>query len=82
MVEGLSSPKVKRNLRPRLGTKPTPEQVVEERSRLLQVTTQFVADYPARVSDQADTELEHETRYDSADSLLGPLLTPRLADDI
>ncbi|KAJ1198769.1 hypothetical protein NDU88_002608 [Pleurodeles waltl] len=73
---------VKRKRQPCVGTKPTPEQVVEERSWLLQVTTRFVADSPAAMSDQAGTQPEHETRSDSADSHLGPLLTPRSVDDI
>ncbi|KAJ1143364.1 hypothetical protein NDU88_009673 [Pleurodeles waltl] len=66
----------------RLGTKPIPEQVVEECSRLLQVTMRFVADSPTVMPDQADTEPDHETRSDSIDSLLGSPLTPCLADDI
>ncbi|KAJ1184385.1 hypothetical protein NDU88_001192 [Pleurodeles waltl] len=80
--EGWSSPKEKCKRGSRSGIKPTPEQVVEERSCLIWEATRFVADPPAVMSDQLDTEPEHESRSESAYSLSGSILTPRSADDI
>ncbi|KAJ1089936.1 hypothetical protein NDU88_003076 [Pleurodeles waltl] len=80
--EGWSPHKVKLKRRTRLGIKPSLAQVVEERSHLLHETTRFVAVHPTTLSYQADTEAVQETRSDSVDSMLGPLLTPHSADDI
>ncbi|KAJ1176093.1 hypothetical protein NDU88_001376 [Pleurodeles waltl] len=56
--------------------------VVEERSRLLRETTRFVA-YPlVETLEHGNTDPEHETHSDSADSLPVPLLISRSADDI
>ncbi|KAJ1215112.1 hypothetical protein NDU88_002722 [Pleurodeles waltl] len=52
--EGWSSPKEKRRRRPRPRTKPSVEQVAEERSRLLRETTRFVMDPLAEASDHGN----------------------------
>ncbi|KAJ1187631.1 hypothetical protein NDU88_004406 [Pleurodeles waltl] len=81
-ARGWSSPKEKHKHRARSGIKPTLEQVVGERSSLIWEVTCFAVDPPEVTSDLADTDLEQEARSESADSLSGPVLTPRSADDI
>ncbi|KAJ1090701.1 hypothetical protein NDU88_003830 [Pleurodeles waltl] len=73
--EGWSSPKEKRRRRPRQRTKPSVEQVAEERSQLLRETTRFVVDPLAETLEHGNSDQEHKTHSDSVDSLLGPLLT-------
>ncbi|KAJ1104241.1 hypothetical protein NDU88_001653 [Pleurodeles waltl] len=68
--------------RPLPRTKPSAEQVAEERTWLLRETTRFVADPLAEASDHGNSDRERDTHSDSVDSLLGPLLTLRSANDI
>ncbi|KAJ1144810.1 hypothetical protein NDU88_011105 [Pleurodeles waltl] len=64
------------------GIKPTMAQSVEERTRLLRETTQFVSNPYSALSYLADAEADHADSSDAGDSHRGPLLNPCSADDI
>ncbi|KAJ1129909.1 hypothetical protein NDU88_008270 [Pleurodeles waltl] len=71
-----------------MGAKPTPAEAVEERSRLLCESTQFVANPFSTLRDPVDTDTDRgdrsdsKERSDSEDSSRGPLLIPHTADNI
>ncbi|KAJ1166204.1 hypothetical protein NDU88_006612 [Pleurodeles waltl] len=81
-VEQWLTPKKKCKHHTGSGTKPTPAQVEEERSRELLKTTQLSSNPFVTLRESQDSDSEQRAHSDSESSNQGPPLTPRSADDL